>query len=421
MSDTVLVVDNNRDVVDVVATFFGLRGFTVLKALNGAEALTLAQTERPAVIICDVLMEPMNGFEVLQQIRNTPDLANTILIMASAKAYRSDIDRARQLGANDYVVKPFLMEDLLRVVRHHQALQSRRTMTVTFWGVRGSIATPGPATTRFGGNTSCVELRCGGDILIFDAGTGIRELGQALLKEFEGRPLTVHLFVSHTHWDHIQGFPFFMPAYQPTTTIHVYGTSGQGRPLEKLLRGQMDPDYFPVAFGDMGATLRVHEYRATPFTIGDTTVSGIYLNHPGMNLGYRVTHGGRSLVYATDNEPYRHTLARFGQRQEGAHELGAQLDDDLVQFVAGTDLYIGEAQYTDEEYPAKVGWGHSSVSATVEVALKGNVKALALFHHDPMHSDETVAAMAESAQRLCAARGSALRCFAAYEGQVIEI
>ena len=157
-----------------------------------------------------------------------------------------------------------------------------------------------------------MELRCGGDILIFDAGTGIRELGQALLKEFEGRPLTVHLFVSHTHWDHIQGFPFFMPAYQPTTTIHVYGTSGQGRPLEKLLRGQMDPDYFPVAFGDMGATLRVHEYRATPFTIGDTTVAGIYLNHPGMNLGYRVTHGGRSCVYATDNEPYRHTLARFG-------------------------------------------------------------------------------------------------------------
>jgi phosphoribosyl 1,2-cyclic phosphodiesterase/CheY-like chemotaxis protein len=421
MTDTVLVVENDPDVLAVLATFFELRGFTVLKAMNGADALTMAQTHRPGVVICDVLMEPTNGFEVLQQIRNAPDLAHTIVIMASAKSFRSDIDRAKQLGANDYMVKPFLMEDLLRVVRHHQALQSRHTMTVTFWGVRGSIATPGPATTRFGGNTSCVELRCGTDILIFDAGTGIRELGQALLKEFEGRPLTLHLFISHTHWDHIQGFPFFMPAYQSTTTINVYGASGQGRPLEKLLRGQMDPDYFPVGLGDMGATLRVHEYRAVPFTIGDTSISAIYLNHPGMTLGYRVNHAGRSVVYATDNEPYRHTLARFGQRQEAGRELGAHLDDNLVEFVAGTDLYIGEAQYTDEEYPSKVGWGHSSVSATVEVALKGEVKTLGLFHHDPMHSDEIVAAMAESAQRLCAARGSALRCFAAYEGQVIEI
>src|SRR6185436_19430077 len=177
-------------------------------------------------------------------------------------------------------------------------------MRVTFWGTRGSIATPGAGTTTYGGNTSCIEVRCGSDILIFDAGTGIRPLGLALAKEFAGRPLTLHLFISHTHWDHIQGFPFFTPAYLPTTTINIYGSGGQGRPLERVLRGQMDADYFPVALGDMSSTLNVHEFKGKPFQVGDVTISAAYLNHPGMTLGYRVSHQGKSVVYATDNEPY---------------------------------------------------------------------------------------------------------------------
>jgi phosphoribosyl 1,2-cyclic phosphodiesterase len=294
-------------------------------------------------------------------------------------------------------------------------------MQITFWGTRGSIATPGPATTTYGGNTSCVEVRCGTDIFIFDAGTGIRPLGLALAKEFEGKPLTLHLFLSHTHWDHIQGFPFFMPAYFPTTTIHFYGSTGQGRPLEKIIRGQMDADYFPVALGDMKSTLNVHEFKGKPFQIGDATVAATYLNHPGMNLGYRVTQGGKTFVYATDNEPYQQTLVHLGQRAGAGQDFGKRLDAEFVQFLSGADLYVGEAQYTDDEYPARIGWGHSSISATVEVALAAQVRALAFFHHDPLHDDQTVTEMAETARRLIEERGSSLDCFAAREGQVLTL
>src|SRR5262245_6399232 len=421
MSDSVLVIDNDPNIVDLLSYFFERRGYTVHAAMDGADGLRQAMTHHPSVVICDVLMEPLHGFQVLEGIRGRRELDDTVVIMVSAKSFRPDIERALQLGADDYVVKPFLMEELLQTVQQRSADRRKGPMTVRFWGTRGSIAAPGPGTTRYGGNTSCVELRCGGDIIIFDAGTGIRGLGEALLREYGGRPLTVHLFISHTHWDHIQGFPFFMPAYQATSTINVYGPSGQGRPLERLLRGQMDPDYFPVALGDMGATIRVHEYRTGEFALGDTTVRAHYLNHPGMTLGYRVTHGGRSVVYATDNEPYRHTLARFGRLAESAEGFGALLDQDLVRFVAGADLYIGEAQYTDEEYPQKVGWGHSSVTATVEVALQAGVNTLALYHHDPMHTDEVVTSMEAAARRIIQSRGVEMRCFAAQEGQVIEV
>jgi phosphoribosyl 1,2-cyclic phosphodiesterase len=292
---------------------------------------------------------------------------------------------------------------------------------VTFWGTRGSIPTPGPRTRQYGGNTSCVEVRCGRDILIFDAGTGIRELGLALMQEFSGKPMTLHLFISHTHWDHIQGFPFFVPAYQATTQLHVYGSPGQGRPLEKLLMGQMDPDYFPVAFGDLQSAVHVHEFRGADFRIGEATISAMYLNHPGMCLGYRVSHGGRALVYATDSEPYRTILPHVGQRGEEGREFGQALDEELVRFTAGADLYIAEAQYTDEEYRGRIGWGHSSLSATVEVALKAGVRALALYHHDPMHTDEVVSDMLRQAEREIAAQRSPLRCFAAAEGRVVEV
>ncbi|HSE92536.1 MAG TPA: response regulator [Methylomirabilota bacterium] len=421
MSDSVLVIDNDPNIVELLSYFFERRGYTVHTAMDGTEGLRQAIAHRPDVVICDVIMEPVHGFQVLEDIRARRELDDTVVIMVSAKSFRPDIERALQLGADDYVVKPFLMDELLLTVQQRCVARHKGTMTVRFWGTRGSIATPGPATTRYGGNTSCVELRCGGEVLVFDAGTGIRALGESLLREFKGRPLTVHLFVSHTHWDHIQGFPFFTPAYQVTSTINVYGPSGQGRPLEKLLRGQMDPDYFPVALGDMGAAIRVHEYRTGEFAIGDTTVRAHYLNHPGMTLGYRVTHGGRSVVYATDNEPYRHTLPRFSRRAETAEGFGALLDENLVRFVADADLYIGEAQYTDEEYPRKVGWGHSSVSATVEVALQARVKTLALYHHDPMHTDDVVTAMEATARRIIESRGAAMRCFAAQEGQVIEV
>lgn len=290
-------------------------------------------------------------------------------------------------------------------------------MKVTFWGTRGSVPSPGPDTVRYGGNTPCVELRSGGHVLIFDAGTGIRPLGRALLKDFTDRPLTVHLFISHTHWDHIQGFPFFAPAYRTGTTIHVYGAPGQGRSLDKVLRGQMDADYFPVTLADLAATVEMHEFRAEPFHIGDVRVDAAHLNHPAMNLAWRVTGGGRRIIYATDHEPHASTLEHLAGRGAEGRAFGAKLDDALAEFARDADLLIADAQYTDEEYGARIGWGHSPLSATTAFAAAARVKALGLFHHDPLHGDDMVAQMERDAREHT---GSATHCFAAAEGQSLN-
>jgi ribonuclease BN (tRNA processing enzyme) len=183
----------------------------------------------------------------------------------------------------------------------------------------------------------------------------------------------------------------------------------------------MDADYFPVALGDMSCTLRVHEFKGEAFRVGDATVASAYLNHPGMTLGYRVSCAGKSLVYATDNEPYQQTLTHLAHRAEAGREFGQRLDAEFIQFLADADLYIGEAQYTDEEYLDRIGWGHSTIAATVEAALAAQVRSLAFFHHDPLHDDDAVTAMAESASQLIHARGAQLNCFAAREGQVIDL
>lgn len=419
--ESLLVIDNDEGLLEVLSLVFSRHGFRVLTAHQGAAGIALARTHRPAFIICDIIMDDLHGFEVLRSVRGDPELARAAVVMISAKSYKPDIDRAREMGADDYLVKPFDPDELVRRVERLRADRSSPRLAVSFWGTRGSIATPGPGTTLYGGNTACVELRSGHDILVFDAGTGIRALGLALMEEFGSRPLTLHLFISHTHWDHIQGFPFFTPAYAPGTTLHIYGSVGQGRSLERILRGQMEPDYFPVSLGDLVSSIHVHEYHGEAFRVGEATVTPTYLNHPGMTLGYRVERAGKAVVYATDHEPYRSTLEVGSQRPEAGKHFGRGLDDAFVAFVRGAELYIGEAQYTDEEYPAKLGWGHSSLSATVEVALRGGVKALALFHHDPMHSDDAVTAMELAAKELIAGRGASLVCFAAREGQTLEV
>jgi phosphoribosyl 1,2-cyclic phosphodiesterase/ActR/RegA family two-component response regulator len=419
--ESLLIIDNDAGLLELLSFVFGGRGFAIPTAQQGNTGLALARTHRPSVIICDIMMEDMHGFEVLQSLRADRDLADTVVVMISAKSYKPDIDRAREMGADDYVVKPFDPDDLVRRVERLRADRTTPRLTVRFWGTRGSIAAPGPGTVVHGGNTACVELRSGPDILVFDAGTGIRELGLALAAEFRGRAVTVHLFISHTHWDHIQGLPFFVPAYSPGTTLHIYGSTGQGQSLAAILRGQMQADYFPVSLGDLASSIHVHEYHGDAFRIGEATVAATYMNHPGMTLGYRVERAGRSVVYATDHEPYRSTLEVGSGRAGAGRQLGRVLDDALVAFVRGADLYIGEAQYTDEEYQSKIGWGHSSLSATVDVALQGGVKALALFHHDPMHTDDVVTGMEILAKELIAERGGRLWCFAAREGQAVEV
>jgi phosphoribosyl 1,2-cyclic phosphodiesterase len=254
-------------------------------------------------------------------------------------------------------------------------------MRVTFWGVRGSIPTPGPQTVEIGGNTSCVEVRAGKSILIFDGGTGLRQLGKTLVKEM---PFTAHLFFSHVHWDHIQGFPFFDPAFVAGNSIHLYGGNNVSRTLEETLAGQMDHPSFPVHLSQMGATMTFHNlYEGQVLEIAEggerVKVSTGAGNHPNGVWAYRTEHGGKSVVYATDTEHY------------------AVVDPKLSKLATGADVLIYDAQYTPEEYAGttgsggpKTGWGHSTFVEAAKLAKVAGVKQLVLFHHDPMQNDAAV-------------------------------
>lgn len=253
--------------------------------------------------------------------------------------------------------------------------------TVHFWGVRGSIPCPGGKTIRYGGNTSCVEMRIHGQRLIFDGGTGLRVLGEEILTESE--PLLTHLFFSHSHWDHVQGFPFFAPAYAPDYAFHIYGMiAPDGSTIEQRLGSQMLHPNFPIPIQIMASNLQFHDLVAgDKVTLGEIMVETGRLNHPGEAMGYRVNWGGCSVVYATDTE-------HFPDR----------LDENVVRLAWEADVLIYDSTYTDAEYHhprmGKVGWGHSTWQEAVKVAQAARVKQLVVFHHDPSHSDEQLDAIA---------------------------
>lgn len=296
---------------------------------------------------------------------------------------------------------------------------NKPAMRVQFWGTRGSLAKPGPSTIRYGGNTSCVEVRASdGTLIVLDCGTGAHELGIALLARGE-RPLRGHLLLTHTHWDHIQGFPFFAPLFVPGGEWDIYAPQGLGQQLEQTLAGQMEYAYFPITLAQLGATVRYHELAEGSLDVGGVRVTARYVNHPGLALGYRLQAGGATVVYASDHEPHSRHQPSAGA---GAPAVRVHPEDQRhIEFLAGADLVIHDAQYTLEEYPQKLTWGHSPAELAVDFALAAGVKRLALFHHDPMRSDEAVDRLVEVCRRRVAASGASLDVFAAAETQVIEI
>ncbi len=288
---------------------------------------------------------------------------------------------------------------------------------VRFWGVRGSIPTPGPRTRRYGGNTSCVEVRVDDHLMIFDAGTGMRELGVHLLKARQ-KELTIHLFLSHPHWDHIQGFPFFGPAYVSSTTMYVYGPKGDDKNYQ-LLSGQMANAYFPVKFSDLGAKIVSRSFNGEVVKAGDVQVRCFGQKHPGGSVGFRVESGNKSVVFATDSELDQLLLDPNLPKKNP--EALRELPDDLVSAISGADLLIADAQYTDSEYVQKVGWGHPRATTVVDFAVQGKVRQLALTHHDPMHADRDVDLIVLECQERAEALGAELEVFGAREGITLKV
>ncbi len=283
-----------------------------------------------------------------------------------------------------------------------------------FWGVRGSVPTPGPSTLFFGGNTPCVEVRADGEIIVLDAGTGIRPLGLALAKEFAGAPAALTLLISHPHWDHIHGFPFFQPAYDAKNKICVRGCADFQAGLEKALAGQMEAPYFPIAFAEMSANIVIEELTGAEFSIGPVKVGTHRANHPGVTMGFRLETSSGSIAYLPDNELY-------GQRRT-AHIADAEgVDERLIEFARGADALIIDAHYDEDEYEAHVGWGHGCLTAVVELAIEAEVKRLFLFHHDPEHDDPFIHAMVGRARELAVSKESTLQIEAAREGDEVTL
>jgi phosphoribosyl 1,2-cyclic phosphodiesterase len=284
---------------------------------------------------------------------------------------------------------------------------------VKFWGTRGSIPTPASWTRVYGGNTPCVEIRFGETIFICDAGSGIRELGKDLLTR-NPPPKTLHLLITHTHWDHIQGFPFFAPVYEVATRIHVYGREANDDLTYRLLSGQMSSSYFPVSFKELGASVVADHLNAGEKEIDGVRVRSFPLNHTGGCLGYCLEKDGRKIVYATDNELEIHEGDMFPDLDNSGPLRRAP--DELVQMTRDADLLIIDAQYDEKEYMARRTWGHSCCFSATDLAIKANVKNLALFHHDPESTDSAIDEMVQSCRKRAARHGAALTISGAREG-----
>jgi len=289
-------------------------------------------------------------------------------------------------------------------------------LLLRFWGVRGSIPTPGPETAHYGGNTSCVELRLGNEVLILDAGSGIRRLGLLLARERQDKIVETHLLISHTHWDHIQGLPFFLPAYGQRSRIRILGAPGTRERLQTALVRQMDPIQFPIPLESLHGISAIDEFAAPATALGNFQVQTIALNHPGGCTGFRITAGGQSIAYLPDHESYRIKI------QSSDPVVAAKAQDaeaELLQFLEGCDLLILDAQYSRAEYVEHIGWGHGCIDDSVTFALRAGVEQLILFHHDPNHDDAEIDAMLAEARWQVIEADARLRVDAAREREEI--
>lgn len=282
----------------------------------------------------------------------------------------------------------------------------KKTFEVNFWGVRGSIPAPGKEFQRYGGNTPCVEVRADNNIFIFDAGTGIRGLGQKLAGEFSKKQKDINIFISHTHWDHIQGFPFFAPIYMQNFSVNVYGGHSDSD-IRSLMYGQMKREYFPVTLDELPAKMDYIDLDDNPpIHIKDVEIYYTYLLHPALSMGFRLSYNKKVFVYATDNELFTNkSMPEFNFKNIG-------------ELIRDADVLVAEAQYTEEEYSTKIGWGHSTINGVIKLCRDYNVKNLYIYHHDPYHDDKFVDSIVKDGKLLA---GPSLKVFGAKEGMSVII
>lgn len=399
----ILLIDDDADLLTIRKLRLQADGYAVKSVSNSTVAMDAIAAFRPDLVVLDLIMPTVSGETLLKLIREDKGLRTIKVIVNTAKSFESDQRTCLESGADAYLAKPAEDDALSGLI----GKLLRDEVTVTFWGTRGSIARPGQDTLRFGGNTPCVSVELSDDrLFIFDAGTGIVELGRALVAA--GKRHKFNLFISHPHWDHIQGLPFFQPLYVQGNEMVIHGSSHGRLSLREVISGQMDSLYFPVTIKEYASRVYFKELEEGDYEIEKAPFSTINLNHPGRTLGYRIGNGnGKTVAYITDNE-----LFPDGD-QHNRRRLAAFLD--------GVDVLVHDATYFDEEYPSHARWGHSALSEVLKLAEEARVKSVFLFHHDPAHDDAAVEKKEAFGRRYFEKRNPGIPCWAAREGVSIRL
>ncbi len=407
MGKKILIIDDDKMVLQIIESRLKKEGYETLAMEDSRQVLEKIETFEPDLLVTDLQMPGIDGFEIMKQVRDRKELRNTKIIVVSAKSFEFDKNRAHEMGAQAFLVKPIDFEELFGIIDK----VIKEEVKLTFWGTRGTLTTPGQGTLKFGGNTSCVSLELNRDrVVIFDAGTGITELGRYLAST--KKRYKIHLFITHPHWDHINGFPFFAPAYMQGNEVVVYGSSHGSLSLRRVISDQMDSIYFPITMKEFASRVYFNEITEGEYEVEGLVVKTLLLNHPGITLGYKaINSNGKSVAYITDNELVPENIQK--RDNHGRQKL--------VSFLDQVDVLIHDSTYFDDEYPTKVGWGHSPISEVCKLAAEAKVKSLCLSHHSPDHNDEQIEEKEAFGKRYFEERNLDIECYCAVEGTSIKL
>ncbi len=403
----VFIVDDDPDFIKLLRKYLESEAARVASSTTSIDALPKIMAQKPDCLILDIMMPELDGLELCKLLRRERSLDAMKIVIVSGKSYQFDRERAFSFGADGYIVKPVHPKEFSGQLR--QILAEK--IELTFWGIRGTLPVPGEETLKYGGNTSCVTIEFPREnLFIFDAGTGIKLFSDHLMAKRQER-IEAEIFISHPHWDHINALPFFAPLYIPGNEFEICGPSHGDVTTRELISGQMEGVYSPIKIKKFAARVYFRDLKEEEFQIRNIKIRTMLLNHPGHCLGYRLEYKGKSVCYVTDNELY----------PESSRFYNSAYLEKLLNFIRGADALITDVTYTDREYEARIGWGHSSVGLVVDLADRAGVKTLYSYHHDPDQSDRDIDAKLEAAREILAKRNSNTRCVGPKEKELFKI
>ncbi len=403
----ILIADPDRTLCRQIKAYKSAHHYQFECAHTGHECLTKIDRFKPDLVLCDLMLPQIHGIEILRKVKSDPRTPHVGVILFSAHVMIQNYHSALKQKADDFLEKPFDLTRLFSSIKLffagkldpslHSALEIEKDVKhcylpklhsknsyIKFWGTRGSNPVSGPDYVRFGGNTCCLEVRHGHDLLVFDAGTGIRPFGTQLEAS---KPKNVHLFFSHTHWDHLAGFPFFPPIYDPDCQVTIWTPIGFEKTAREIFTEMLAYAYFPVRLDDMKGTLTFKElHEGETLEINNFEITTHYAYHPGATLCFKIKSEKVTFGYVTDNEflmGYHGNPNLLSKSHPRIKAYNSQ-----IKFFQGCDFIIHEAQYTPQEYLGKVGWGHSSIVNATALIKHAEIPEWVITHHDPRHTDQ---------------------------------